>query len=110
LLQSDEQVANRFEPVFLPRWKLGSEFTRLLASIEKAIGLKKASNLAHPDIGQRILDESDGVIGYMMNLLLMLAEASIRNGSECITLDDLSPKNLKRIGWVHPTRRHQFPI
>ncbi len=110
LLQSDEQVANRFEPVFLPRWKTGVEFTRLLASIEKAIGLKRVSDLVHPELGQRILDESDGVIGYMMNLLLMLAEIAIRNGSERITLDDLSPKNLKRIGWVHPTRRHQFPI
>lgn len=109
LLQSDEQVANRFEPVFLPKWKQGDEFVRLLVSIEKAIGLKAASNLADAEMATRILDESDGIIGGMMSLLQLLAERAIRNGSERITLADLSPANLRRIGWVHPTRRHQFP-
>lgn len=109
LLQSDEQVANRFDPVFLPRWKRGDDFTRLMVSIEKALALKSVSNLASDEISQRILDESDGVIGCMMTLLQMLAERAIRNRSECITLDDISPTKLRKLGWVHPTQRHQFP-
>ena len=66
----------------------------LMVSIEKALALKSVSNLASDEISQRILDESDGVIGYMMTLLQMLAERAIRNRSECITLDDISPTKL----------------
>lgn len=109
LLQSDEQVANRFEPVFLPRWKLDDEFSRLLISIEKAIGLKVPSNLAQSGIAQRVLEESEGIIGTMMSLLQLLAAQAIRSGAERIAAEDLNPKNLRRLGWVHPTRRHQFP-
>lgn len=109
LLQSDEQVANRFEPVYLPRWKTGDDYTRLLVSIEKALGLKVPSHLASPEIAQRILDESGGIIGHMMGLMQLLAARAIRSGAERITLADLSAKNLKAIKWVHPTMRHQFP-
>ena len=109
LLQSDEQVANRFDPVFLPRWKRGDDFTKLMVSVEKALALKAVSDLAGEELAQRILDESDGIIGYMMTLLQALTERAIRTGAERITLDELSPTNLKKMGWVHPTRRHQFP-
>lgn len=109
LLQSDEQVANRFDPVFLTRWKRGDDYNKLLVSIEKALALKAISHLAEPELAQRILDESDGIIGYMMNLLQTLSERAIRSNAERITLNDFSVANLKRIGWVHPTKRHQFP-
>lgn len=110
LLQSDEQVANRFDPVFLPRWKLGEEFSKLLTSIEMAIALKEPSYLAQEETAQRILDESEGIIGHMASLIQLLAEQAIRSGSERITPADFSVKNLKRMGWVHPARRHQFPM
>lgn len=110
LLQSDEQVANRFEPVFLPRWKQGDEFSRLLVSLEKALVLKEPSGLSHPEIAQQILEQSDGIIGYMVSLLQLLAERAIRSKAERITLADLSAPSLKKLGWVHPSRRHQFPV
>lgn len=110
LLQSDEQVANRFDPVFLPRWKLGEEFGKLLVSIEMAIALKEPSYLAKEETAQRILDESEGIIGHMVSLIQLLAEQAIRSGAERITPAEFSAKNLKRIGWVHPARRHQFPM
>jgi len=109
LLQSDEQIANRFDPVFLPRWKFGDDYLRLLVSIEKALGLKDASHLAGEEIAQRILDESDGIIGYMTGMLQRLATLAIRSGKERITSADLSEASLRKIGWVHPTRRHHFP-
>lgn len=109
LLQSDEQVANRFEPVFLPRWKMGEDYHRLLASIEKELGLKERSHLTGDEISQRILDESDGIIGNMTTLLQKVATQAIRNGTERISLNDLSVSNLRKVGWTHPSRRHQFP-
>lgn len=110
LLQSDEQIENRFEPVFLPRWKKGEDFTRLLVSMERALNLRNPSHLHQPTIAQRILDESDGIIGNMASLLQRMGEKAIRTGSEQITEEDLSPSALKKLGWTHPTLRHNFPL
>lgn len=108
LLQSDPQVANRFEPVFLPKWKMGEDFQKLLATMEKTLGLQLPSNLAAESSAQRILDESNGIIGYMSELLQKLAIDAIRTGVECVALSALKETNLKRLGWVHPNRRHRY--
>ena len=108
LLQSDPQVANRFEPVFLPKWKMGADFQKLLATMEKTLGLRLPSNLASEDSAQRILDESNGVIGYMTELLHKLTADAIRSGTERITVAALGEANLRRLGWVHPNRRHRY--
>lgn len=100
LLQSDGQVANRFDPLFLPRWKLGDEFSRLLVFMEKALALKDPSGLAQPEVAQLILEQTDGIIGYMTTLLQLLAERAIRSRAERITLAYLSTAGLKRLGWV----------
>jgi hypothetical protein len=34
-VQADPQLANRFNPEILPKWKLDQEYLRLLASFEK---------------------------------------------------------------------------
>jgi len=34
-IQTDPQLANRFEPVLLPRWELNTGFLKLLASFER---------------------------------------------------------------------------
>lgn len=108
LLQSDPQVANRFEPVFLPKWKMGEDFQKLLATMEKTLGLRLVSNLAAEPSAQRILDETNGIIGYMNELLQKLAIDAIRTGAESVTLSMLKEANLKRLGWVHPNRRHRY--
>lgn len=110
LLQSDPQVANRFEPVFLPKWKMGADFQKLLATMEKTLGLCLPSNLASEDSAQRILDESNGIIGYMMELLHKLTADAIRSGTERITAAALGEANLRRLGWVHPNRRHRYAV
>lgn len=108
LLQSDPQVANRFEPVFLPKWKMGEDFQKLLATMEKTLGLRLISNLSAEPSAQRILDETNGIIGYMSELLQKLAIDAIRTGAESVTLSMLKEANLKRLGWVHPNRRHRY--
>lgn len=109
LLQSDQQIANRFEPVFLPRWKMGDEYVKLLATLEKTLRLKNPSGLVEEQKAQRILDASDGIIGYMSDLLQRLAAQAIRSGEERITVAALNDSNLRRIGWVHPGQRHRYP-
>ena len=108
LLQSDPQVANRFEPVFLPKWKMGTDFQKLLATMEKTLGLRHPSNLAAEPMAQRILDESNGIIGYVTELLHKLTADAIRSGTERIVPSALGEANLARLGWIHPTRRHRY--
>jgi len=108
-LQTDQQIANRFEPVFLPKWRHGEEFLRLLASIEKVLGLKYPSGLTCEYFCSRILEESEGTIGEVMRLMRMLAEQAIRTGVEKITEDALKENNLKKIGWRKPSSRTRYP-
>lgn len=108
-LQSDQQIANRFEPMFLPKWKMGEDFLRLLVSVEKVLGLKYPSGLAATGLATRILDESEGTIGEIIRLLRLLAEQAIRTGTERITEEALKETNLTKIGWRRPASRTRYP-
>jgi len=104
-LQSDPQLANRFEPTFLPKWKLDTDYARLLMSVEKGFALQQPSDLAHPKFAQRLLDLSEGILGETMELLRRLAIRAIRSGEEQITPTMLKPDVLRSIHWVEPSRR-----
>lgn len=104
-LQSDPQLANRFEPTFLPKWKLDSDYARLLMSVEKGFALQNPSDLAHPKFAQRLLDLSEGILGETMELLRRLAIRAIRSGEERITSEMLKSDVLRSIHWVEPSRR-----
>ena len=108
-LQSDPQLANRFEPAFLPKWKLDSDYARLLMSVEKGFALQNPSDLAHPKFAQRLLDLSEGILGETMELLRRLAIRAIRSGEEQITPEMLKPDVLRSIHWVEPSRRTTNP-
>lgn len=108
VLQSDPQVANRFEPMILPRWEMDHDFQRLLATIEPKLGLEKSSNLHEPQLAKRIIDESEGTIGEIMKLLRTLSKEAIMSGSECITLEMLESGHLKKIGWKAPSIRNRI--
>ena len=49
VLRQDEQMANRFELLTLPRWKLDDvEYAKLLATFERLLPLWQASGLTEP--------------------------------------------------------------
>ncbi len=108
-LQSDPQIANRFEPCFLPKWKFDSDFLRLMMSIEKTLGLKGVPSLAEERIANRILDESEGTIGEIMRLVRLLAINAIKTGEEMIADGHLSDSSLKKLGWRRPSARTRAP-
>jgi Cdc6-like AAA superfamily ATPase len=108
-LQTDQQIANRFEPVFLPKWRSGEEFLRLLASVEKVLDLKHPSGLTTSKLATRILEESEGTIGEIMRLMRLLAEQAIKSGVDKITEESLKDANLKKIGWRKPSVRTRYP-
>jgi hypothetical protein len=108
VLQSDPQIANRFEPAFLPKWALDEDYLRLLATIEPKLGLKHGSKLHDPVIAQRLHEESEGTIGDLMKLLQTLAKDAIASGRETITPEMVQRGHLKTLGWKPPSLRNRY--
>lgn len=101
-VNTDKQLANRFEPAILPRWKMDEEYMRLLTSFEALLPLKNASNLAHESIALKILSMSEGTIGEISTILKKASVYAIRNKKECIDLQTLA-----KIEYVPPSNRQR---
>lgn len=105
-INTDPQLANRFEPLVLPRWKNNAEYLQLLASFEYMIPLKKASGLAEdPQISGKILSMSEGLIGEISTIITEAAVVAIETGEERITL-----KSLKELDYFSPSERKRRRI
>lgn len=101
-VQTDPQLANRFTPIVLPKWTKDTELARLLASFERVLPLRHASQLAAPALAGRIVDLCGGTIGEMSTLLNLAAIHAIKNGEERITLEVLDA-----CGYIAPSMRKQ---
>jgi len=108
VLQSDPQIANRFEPAFLPKWALDADYLRLLATIEPKLGLKQRSKLHEPIIAKRLHEESEGTIGELMKLLQTLAKDAILSGKETITQEMVQRGHLETLNWKPPSLRNRY--
>lgn len=103
--QTDTQVSNRFEPVYLERWKADGDFQRLLVSMERLIPLAKPSNLAQSLMARKIHDLTEGTIGELTALINRAAIWAIRQGNEQI--DEVA---LTKCGYTPPSKRKQFTL
>jgi hypothetical protein len=98
VVNSDDQLANRFDKVVLSRWRYDAEYLRMLASLEKAIGLKQDSNLIEQPLAMKILEMSEGILGEIVRAVREAAVHEIKSGKEKITL-----KTLSEIKWTLPS-------
>jgi hypothetical protein len=101
-LRTDAQLANRFEPRNLPRWRLDTRYRRLLASFEYVLPLAEESNLAEKEMATKLLDMSGGTIGELSKLIRRAAIEAIRRGEEKIV-----PSLLKEVPWIPPDVRNR---
>jgi hypothetical protein len=99
-LQTVPEMANRFEPAHLPRWDMGAEYLKLLASFERMLPLKKPSNLVGTELAVKLLSMSEGLIGELSTILVKAAVKAIKSGDEQITVGLLN--SLK---WIPPSKR-----
>lgn len=83
-MQSDPQIASRFEPFHLPRWCADAAFRSLLATLEAALPLRKPSNLGQKSMVEYILTHSGGITGNVVRLLTRAAVYAILDGQERI--------------------------
>lgn len=108
VLQSDPQIANRFQPRHLNKWNMNDDYLSLLATIQLKLKLRKDYDLSADPIAKRILLLSGGILGDMVDLLTRLAVIAIRTGTEAITEKMLKNEFLKEIGWTPPSQRTKY--
>jgi hypothetical protein len=101
-VQTDPQMANRFEPVALPRWEMNREFQTLLASFERTLPLRQPSRLAEPAIAARLLAFSEGTIGELFSLLMAATIRAIRSG-----IEKIDEQVLANTDWIAPSGRRR---
>lgn len=107
-LNSDAQLANRFQTIVLPKWKLEndaapdqpSEYRQFLVAFERLLPLEEASDLGNDPIAAKIFSMSEGTIGEATDLIRDAARWAVRNGRRRIDEDVL-----ERCGYVPPSRR-----
>lgn len=101
-VNTEEQIATRFEPMAIPKWDWGQEFRMLLASFERVPPLREPSHLASEVLGKRLLGCSEGTIGALSSLLNRAAAVAIRKGRERIDMQGLNETD-----WIRPSERRQ---
>jgi hypothetical protein len=85
VLRQDEQMANRFGLMTLPRWNFEDvEYPTLLATFETRLPLWQKSNLTEPSLARDILAKAGGLIGGIAGVLRQAAAEAIRAGNEKI--------------------------
>jgi len=104
-IHSDPQLANRFEPVTLPRWQMNEEYLRLLMSLDALIPLEKHETITESRIAAKILGMSEGTIGEISELLRVATLHAIQSGTECIT-----SAVLEKCGYLPPSSRRRASI
>ena len=104
-VQSDDQLANRFEPLALPPWREGSEYRRLLMTLEAVLPLRRPSNLADSALASKILSASEGILGEIMAIVIRAAVQAISCGAEAI-----SAKIIDATHFIAPSERRRVAV
>ena len=103
VIQSDTQLANRFETMVLEQWKYNETFNQLLINYESLLPLKNPSFLIENSMASKIIAMSDGLIGEISTILIRSAELAIKSGVEKInhkildSIEYVSPENRKKM-------------
>lgn len=102
-IQTDPQYANRYDAVYLPKWRHDDAFRTFLHQYESTLPLRNPSGLANESISRRLHFLSEGLIGEVTKILAEAVHVVIRNGQERIDL-----KTLEHLPhYVSPTKRRE---
>jgi hypothetical protein len=88
-INSDPQLANRFNKAILPKWKFDNTFLSLLGTYQSFIKLHNPFNLVNPQIAKRIFEMGEGLIGEYIEILRLCGKHAIESGEETINADTL---------------------
>lgn len=99
-IQTDDQLANRYEVNWLPEWKDGREFRRFLFLLESILPLKQPSFLYKTDLGRLALSLSEGTIGELINLVVSATIIALKQGA-----DNLTEEHFHSSDYIPPSQR-----
>ena len=85
-MQADPQIASRFEPFPLPRWRERAGLREFVVSFGRPLP-HLPSPFGDKDMIQKLVAHSGGLTGRITTLLAHATELAIRRKTECITLD-----------------------
>ncbi len=110
-ISSDPQLANRFQVVVLPKWKLDSvdankpsEYRQFLAAFERLLPFHVSSDLGNDPMASKIYSLSEGTIGEATDLLRDAATWAVRRND-----DQITERALESCGYIPPSRRTLYP-
>jgi len=104
-IQSDDQLANRFEPVRLQPWRNGEEYGQLLSTLEALLPLRRPSHLSAPALADKILSAAEGILGEVVSIVTRAAVRAVTSGTEAITA-----KLIDEMGFISPSQRRRVAV
>jgi hypothetical protein len=104
-IQSDDQLANRFEPFALPPWREGEEYRRLLSTFEAVLPLRRPSRLTEPAMARKILSAAEGILGEIVTIVTRAAVQAVTSGAEAI-----SAELIDGTGFIPPSERRRVAV
>jgi hypothetical protein len=104
-IQSDDQLANRFEPLGLPPWRSGKEYQLLLKTLEAVLPLRRPSELAKPALANKIVSAGEGILGEVVSIVTRAAIRAVITGEECISVNTID-----ETGFISPSERRRVAI
>ena len=84
-VQTDQQIASRFEPMHIPRWGISEELRSFVSTYIKGLPLREPSEIDDEECLSLILARSGGITGRMALILSRAADLAIRKGEEALT-------------------------
>ncbi|QKF91621.1 TniB family NTP-binding protein [Campylobacter sp. CCUG 57310] len=89
-LSIGSETESRFPAIELPRWSNDKKFRSFIATYERCLPLKEASNMADDaEIISALFHKSEGLIGKTVNLLKKAAVKAIKSKREKIIVSDI---------------------
>ena len=89
-LSIGNETGSRFPALELPRWNNDKKFRSFVATYERCLPLKEASNMAeNSELLNALFYQSEGLIGKTVNLLKKAAIKAINSKREYIIVDDI---------------------
>jgi hypothetical protein len=87
VIQTDQQMASRFEPLHIPRWSISEDLRGFMLAYTKGLPLREPSGIDDEESLNLVLSRSGGLTGRVALIMSRAAELAIRKGQEAITLN-----------------------
>jgi hypothetical protein len=96
-IQTDTQVASRFDPLHLARWGESDAFRNFIVTFGKQLPLRKASPFADREMIRLLLASSAGITARATRLITRAAAEAIGDGTECIDCVRIDAMNARKL-------------